>query len=91
MANPILNVTRTPAGVLRPGTQVTFTVDATDSDARSVVYSFTGSDLAGNTQTVTKTVVVSDPVAVSGSAADPAGTATVTQDPIDPRVWRSTV
>lgn len=91
MANPSISVTRSPSGVVAPGTQVTFTVTATDADARSITYSFSGVDSAGNATSVTETVVVSDPVTVSASASDPAGSATVTKDPANANVWRSTV
>lgn len=92
MANPQVSVVRDPAGVVEPGSQVTFTVTATDSDARSVSYTFAGTDTGGNTVNVTETVVVSDPVTVTASVDDPSGGATEpVQDLVNPNVWRSIV
>lgn len=92
MATPNLTVTRTPAGAVTPGTQITFTVTATDADARSVSYSFKGTDAAGNEKLVTETVVVSDPVTVTATVTDPAGTAAApVKDGTNPAIWRATV
>lgn len=92
MASPNLTVTRSPSGVVAPGTQVTFTVTASDADARSISYTFTATDGAGGQITVNEQVVVSDPVTVTASVSDPAGTASVpTKDASNPAVWRATV
>lgn len=92
MATPNLTVTRTPAGVVTPGTQITFTVTATDADARSVTHSFKATDAAGNEQVVTETVVVSDPVTVTATVSDPSGTAgPAVKDGTNPAIWRASV
>jgi TRAP-type mannitol/chloroaromatic compound transport system substrate-binding protein len=92
MATPNLTITRTPAGVVTPGTQVTFTVTATDADARSISYSFKGTDSTGNEKIVSETVVVSDPVTVTATVSDPAGTASnAVKDGTNPAIWRATV
>ena len=92
MATPNLTVTRTPAGVVSPGTQVTFTVTATDADARSISYSFKGTDSTGAEKVINETVVVSDPVAVTATVSDPSGTAAApVKDATNAAVWRATV
>lgn len=92
MATPNLTVTRTPAGVVSPGTQITFTVTATDADARSISYTFKGTDSTGAEKTISETVVVSDPVTVTATVTDPAGTATApVKDGTNPAIWRATV
>ena len=90
MAAPVVTVTRTPSGNVAPGTQITFTVTGTDADARTIVYSFTGTDTNSGTPTVVNhSVTVSDPVTVTGSVSDPAGTATLTKG--TGNLWHSTV
>lgn len=92
MAAPSLTVSRSPSGVVSPGTQIVFTVTATDADSRSVSYVFSAVDGQGNPVSVTENVVVSDPVTVSASVSDPAGTATTpVQDGVNPSLWRSNV
>jgi hypothetical protein len=92
MANPQITVVRTPAGVVAPGTQVSFAVTATDGDARSVSYTFNAVDSQSQATQVTETVVVSDPVTVTATVDDPSETASdPAQDPTNPTVWRSTV
>jgi hypothetical protein len=92
VATPNLSITRTPAGVVAPGTQVTFTVTASDADARTVAFTFTATDTQGGQVTVNETVVVSDPVSVTGTVSDPANTASAPiKDGANPALWRATV
>lgn len=92
MAAPSISVVRTPAGVVNPGTPLTFTVTAADADARTLSYKFTAADIGGTTKDVIESVVVSDPVTVTASVSDPAGTAsTPVKDTVNPSIWRSTV
>lgn len=91
MAAPVITVTRTPEGVVAPGTQVTFTVTAVDSDARSVTYSFTGTDSTGAAANVSHSIVVSDEVTIDATVDDPNGEATLSPDVSLTNVWHSTV
>jgi len=85
----VLSVVRTPVGIVAPGTQLTFQVTASDADARSVTFSFAGTDSGGNRTTIQETVTVSDPVTVDTTSSDPA--IAITRDALDTNVWHATV
>jgi hypothetical protein len=92
VTNPSISVVRTPTGVVAPGTQLTFTVTATDADARMVSFTFTGTDSLGGVTTVAETITVSDPVDVTATVSDPENVATTPQrDAANLSVWRATV
>jgi hypothetical protein len=74
-----------------PGTTIVLNVSAVDSDARVVDFQFTGTDASGQAGLANLSITVSDPVTVVGEVEDPAGTATLTRDPVNQNVWRATV